>query len=439
MPPIRRKTSASPRREIEPAALSAPEESAEAASSPFPVVGVGASAGGLEAFTQMLGALPADTGMAFVLVQHLAPKHASLLTEILARATTMPVAEAQDEMRVEPNHVYVIPPDRDIVISRGLLQLRPREKARGLHRPIDLFLRSLAEDQRDRAIGVILSGTATDGTLGLEEIKAEGGITFAQDDTAQQSSMPRSAIAAGCVDFVLPPAGIARELGRIARHPHVARAAPPRPVALASEPDLGKVLELAAQGHRRRLHPLQDGHPPPPHHPPHGPPQSGGAAGLRALPAQEPRGGGGPLPGHPHPRDQLLPRPGDVRGAQGHGASPGCSRTAPAHEPVRVWALGCSTGEEAYSLAIAFAEFAEARGSRLPIQIFATDLNARGHREGPRGRLLEEHRARRLAGAAAALLRRGGRQLPHQQDDPRHVRLRPPQRADRPALLPAST
>jgi len=151
----------------------------EAASSPFPVVGVGASAGGLEAFTQMLGALPADTGMAFVLVQHLAPRHASLLTEILARATTMPVTEAQDETRVEPNRVYVIPPDRDIVISQGVLRLRPRERARGQHRPIDLFLRSLAEDQRDRAIGVILSGTASDGTLGLEEIKAEGGITFA--------------------------------------------------------------------------------------------------------------------------------------------------------------------------------------------------------------------------------------------------------------------
>src|SRR5947199_2790885 len=209
MPPTRRKTRPSPRRETGPAAPSAAEESGvEAASSPFPVVGVGASAGGLEAFTQMLGALPADTGMAFVLVQHLAPRHASLLTEILARATTMPVTEAQDETRVEPNRVYVIPPDRDIVISQGVLRLRPRERARGQHRPIDLFLRSLAEDQRDRAIGVILSGTASDGTLGLEEIKAEGGITFAQDDTAQQSSMPRSAVASGCVDFVLPPAGI---------------------------------------------------------------------------------------------------------------------------------------------------------------------------------------------------------------------------------------
>src|SRR4029077_10751496 len=118
-------------------------------------------------------------------------------------------------------HVYVIPPDRNMVISRGVLQLLPREKARGQHRPIDFFLRSLAEDQRDSAIGLILSGTATDGTLGLEEIKAEGGITFAQDDTAQQNSMPRSAAASGCVDFVLPPDAIAQEIARIGKHPYV--------------------------------------------------------------------------------------------------------------------------------------------------------------------------------------------------------------------------
>src|ERR1044071_4530872 len=228
-----------------PAAAAAPAEpaGASAAIPPFPIVGIGASAGGLEAFSQMLSALPVDTGMAFVLVQHLAPKHASLLADILSRTTAMPVAEVHDEPRVMPDHVYVIPPDRNMIISRGVLQLLPREAARGQHRPIDLFLRSLAEDQGDRAIGVVLSGTATDGTAGLEEIKAEGGITFAQDDTAQQGSMPRSAIASGCVDFVLPPAGIAAEIGRIARHPHVARTAPARRQAAAGEPDLANILE----------------------------------------------------------------------------------------------------------------------------------------------------------------------------------------------------
>lgn len=187
-------------------ASSAPEEAGGRQEAPsFPIVGVGASAGGLEAFTQMLHALPVDTGMAFVLVQHLAPTHASMLTEILSRATSMPVTEVKDRMPVQPNHVYVIPPGTNMVISQGVLQLSPRTEIRGQHRPIDPFFRSLAEDQGHKAIGVILSGTAADGTLGLEAIKAEGGITFAQDDTAQHDSMPRRAVAAGCVDFVLPP------------------------------------------------------------------------------------------------------------------------------------------------------------------------------------------------------------------------------------------
>ena len=181
----------------------------------FPVVGAGASAGGLEALTQFLRALPPDTGMAFVIVQHLAPTHASSLAEILSRATSMPVREVRDESPVEPNHVYVIPPGCDMVIVRGVLQLLPQER-RARHRGIDQFFRSLAEDCGHLAIGVVLSGSASDGTLGLEAIKAEGGITFAQDDSAQQDSMPRSAIASGCVDFVLPPEEIAREIGRFA-------------------------------------------------------------------------------------------------------------------------------------------------------------------------------------------------------------------------------
>jgi len=135
---------------------------------PFPIVGIGASAGGLEPFGQILRALPADTGMAFVLLQHLDPTHASMLTEILSRATVMPVAEVTDQMMVQPNHVYVIPPGVTMGIDRGTLRLTPRREAKGQHRPIDYFLRSLAEDQGHRGIGVILSGSATDGTLGLE-------------------------------------------------------------------------------------------------------------------------------------------------------------------------------------------------------------------------------------------------------------------------------
>src|SRR5215831_17209321 len=152
----------------------------------FPVVGIGASAGGLDPLKEMLRALPANTGMAFVLIQHLDPTHASMLTEILSRTTTMPVDEVRDQMAVHANHVYVIPPGTDMVIEQGVLRLSPRSETRGQHRAVDHFLRSLAEDQGYKAIGVILSGSATDGTLGLEAIKAGGGITFAQDDTAQQ-------------------------------------------------------------------------------------------------------------------------------------------------------------------------------------------------------------------------------------------------------------
>src|SRR5262245_34970591 len=193
-----------------------------ASTPPFPIVGIGASAGGIEAFTQMLHALPPDTGMAFVLIQHLDPSHASMLTDIFARATKLPVTEVRRRTRVEPDHIYVIPPASDLSLTDGHLDLSQRKEARGQHRPIDSFLRSLAEERGHKAIGVILSGSATDGTLGLAEIKAAGGITIAQDSTAQHDSMPRSAAAAGCVDFVLPPQEIAAELARIAKHPYVA-------------------------------------------------------------------------------------------------------------------------------------------------------------------------------------------------------------------------
>src|SRR5436309_16104807 len=153
----------------------------------------------------------------------------------------MTVMEGRDQSRVIPKHVFVIPPDRNMIISGGTLQLRPRESS-GLHRSIDYFFRSLADDQGHKAIGVVLSGTATDGTLGLEEIEAAGGITFAQNETAQHDSMPRSAIAAGCVDFVLPPDEIAREIARIAGHPYVAAVADTED--RAGDLNRKKILEL---------------------------------------------------------------------------------------------------------------------------------------------------------------------------------------------------
>jgi len=188
----------------------------------FPIAGIGASAGGLEAFSALLAALPAHPGVAFVFVQHLDPKHQSLLPEILSRPTRMPVMEAQEGMRVHPDHVYIIPPNANLAIARGTLRVTPRTTTRGQHMPVDVFLRSLAEDQKNKAIGVILSGTASDGALGLKAIKAEGGIAFAQNEqSAKYGGMPRSAVEAGVVDFVLPPDGIARELERFGHHPYL--------------------------------------------------------------------------------------------------------------------------------------------------------------------------------------------------------------------------
>ena len=162
--------------ELEP---SIPEQAAESERLPM-IVGVGASAGGLEAFTELLSHLPHDTGMAFVLIQHLDPGHESHLTELLSKASKMPVSEVKDEIRAEANHVYVIPPRCNLGISDGVLQT-PARPASGRNMPIDAFLRALAADRGSRALGVVLSGTASDGTLGLQAIKAAGGITFAQE------------------------------------------------------------------------------------------------------------------------------------------------------------------------------------------------------------------------------------------------------------------
>jgi two-component system, chemotaxis family, CheB/CheR fusion protein len=187
----------------------------------FLIAGVGASAGGVEAFTELLTNLPSDTGMAFVLIQHLDPKHESLLSALLAKKSTMPVVEVTKGMHLEPNHVYVIPPNATMTVSNHSLQLAKRIEAGGTPMSVDLFMRSLAEQHGNRAIGIILSGLGSDGTLGMAEIQARGGVTFAQDGgSAKYDSMPRSAVDAGCADYVLPPRNIARELVRIARHPY---------------------------------------------------------------------------------------------------------------------------------------------------------------------------------------------------------------------------
>ena len=157
--------------------------------------------------------------MAFVVVQHLSPTHDGILPELLAKTTKMPVFEVENGMAVEPNHVYVIPPNANMAITDGVLNLLPRQVTHGQTRSIDFFFQSLAEARGHESVGIILSGTASDGTLGLEAIKAEGGITFAQDETAKYHDMPLNASDAGVVDFVMPPQKIARELATLIKHP----------------------------------------------------------------------------------------------------------------------------------------------------------------------------------------------------------------------------
>ena len=216
------------------------------------MVAVGASAGGLAAFTALLKALPATSGMAFVLIQHLEPNHESALTTLLSKATKMQVVEVTDGIAVEPNHVYVIPPNRNMTISDGNLRLEPRAADAALQRPIDGFSIALAEEQGGRAIGVVLSGTGSDGTYGLKAIKAAGGVTFAQDPkTAQWTAMPMSAITAGSADFVLSPKRIAAELARIGRHPYLSEA---RDVPEGSDLDKISLMLRAAIGVDFRLY-----------------------------------------------------------------------------------------------------------------------------------------------------------------------------------------
>lgn len=386
-----------------------PDKPSQTSTRPFLIVGVGASAGGLEAFTQLLKHLPPDTGLGFVLVQHLDPQHDSALSQLLARATSMPVREVTNNLRVERDHIYVIPPNTNLAMSQGVLKLQPRVRTGGAVRSIDFFFESLAQDQHERAIGVILSGTATDGTLGLEAIKAEGGITFVQDNSAKYDSMPRSAIAAGCVDWILSPEKIAKELAQIAKHPYLAGD------ALPAE------LEREAHRHKSTEGPLAPGG--------DGTPRSGWAQAWPETEATPNKAGGNDfrkvlvllrshcgvdfslyksttiqrrvtrrivlnkqkslegyarfLRGNAKELDALY---SDVLiSVTSFFRNPEAfevlkRKVFPGHlqrgdEPFRVWVLGCSTGQEAYSIAMAFMESTENSSRARKLQVFATDLN----------------------------------------------------------------
>jgi two-component system CheB/CheR fusion protein len=200
-----RKKPAPEHQQKKPANTASPKTPSSKASVSFPIVGIGASAGGLEALEQFLGHVPARSGMAFVVVQHLDPTHKGIMAELLQRITEMKVVQVKDRTTVRPDCVYVIPPNKDMSILRGVLHLLEPAAPRGLRLPIDFFLRSLAQDQQERSIGVILSGMGSDGTLGLRAIKEKAGVVLVQEPTnAKFDAMPRSAIDAGLADIVAP-------------------------------------------------------------------------------------------------------------------------------------------------------------------------------------------------------------------------------------------
>jgi two-component system, chemotaxis family, CheB/CheR fusion protein len=195
----------------------------------FPIVGIGASAGGLEALEQFLSRVEPGSGMAFVVVQHLDPNHKGMLVELLQRMTLLPVVQVADRMPVEPDHVYVIPPNRDMSLLHGELHLLPPTSPRGLHLPIDVFFRSLAADHQELSIGVILSGMGSDGTLGLRAIKERAGAAFVQAPaSAKFDSMPQNAIDAGLADVVAPAEELPARIRAYREHaPYIARPGAP--------------------------------------------------------------------------------------------------------------------------------------------------------------------------------------------------------------------
>ncbi|MEQ8170306.1 MAG: chemotaxis protein CheB, partial [Candidatus Eremiobacterota bacterium] len=354
------------------------EEDKKTSKSPLYIVGIGASAGGLEAFSELLKHLPANTGMAFILVQHLDPNHESMLTELLQQETTMKVYEVKNKMKLMPDNVYVIPPSCEMTVSKGLLYICPRKKTSGKYMPVDTFFTSLASDQKTKAIGVILSGTATDGTIGMRKIKSEGGLTFAQDEkTAKFDGMPGSAIAAGVVDFILSPENIAKEIARINSYPYIAEEDKIKTHKFIhdDEKDLTEILKLLKRYKevdftyykpttikrrlaRRmilcRIKYINDY-----------------IRYLRETPSELDF----------LYQDFLINVTGFFREPETFETLRKkifpeiLSAERDSDMPVRIWIPGCSTGEEAYSVAIYMLEYLQEINSGISVSIFATDIN----------------------------------------------------------------
>jgi two-component system CheB/CheR fusion protein len=360
-----------PESEVLPVPETGPDDGAQPAL-PFCLVGIGASVGGMEAFEELLSGLPNKPGIAILFVQHLEPHHKSHLAEILGRSTSMTVVEAADGMTVEADHVYVIAPNTVMSFAEGRLRLAARP-IRGTSMPIDHLFRSLASALKSRAIGVILSGGGTDGTLGFQSIKAEGGITFAQDEkTAKQDSMPRSAMADGCVDYVLSPKEIARQMVRLVNHSYAQEGGDGGPADGGDT--IGRIIEVMRSATnvdfthyklttiRRRIQRRM---------------------ALRNVDNYDEyyqllRCDTSEL--NNLYEDLLIRVTQFFRDPAAFEALkekvfPGLVIGRLPDRPLRIWVAGCSTGEEVYSLAIALLEFLTTQEKTLPIKILATDLN----------------------------------------------------------------
>ena len=356
------------------AARLSPVPRASVVSKPFPIVGLGASAGGLEALEKFLAHVPPDCGIAFVVVTHLHPGHVSLLPELLGKCTRMRVVAATDGVAVEPNTVYMSLPEGYLAILHGTLHIMQPDEAGLLRLPIDYFFRSLAEDQKEKAIGIVLSGTGTDGTLGLKAIKGATGMTMAQEpDSAKYSGMPASAIGTGLMDYILPVERLPQQLVAYTQGAYRA----------ASEYELGEeglaepmqkiiLLLRARTGHdfsvykantiRRRIERRINVH------------QLQGPEQYLHL-----------LSENPHElellfKELLIGVTNFFRDAEAFNAlaKTVVARLLAAHPedvPVRVWVAGCSTGEEAYSLAMLLQEGMDKVKQHFPVQIFGTDLD----------------------------------------------------------------
>ncbi|MBI4296057.1 MAG: PAS domain S-box protein [Chloroflexi bacterium] len=341
---------------------------------PFRIVGIGASAGGLEALEQFFTHVPSDSGMAFVIVQHLDPTRHSSMPEILSRLTKMTVHTATDAMKIEPNSVYLIPPDKNMGIQDDALYLHEVGQPRGLRLPVDFFLRSLAKEKGPDAICIILSGTGTDGTLGLRAVKAEAGTVFVQDPkTARYDGMPRSAIDTGLADFVLPPEKIPEKLVDFVRH-YVANGTKISAVTEEIQEPTQQIFAIlrSRTGHdfsrykqstiQRRLqrrmsvHSLHE--------------VSEYARLLRDSEAEV----------KALLKDVLISVTSFFRDPEAFDVLKGklCELVKGADQgsDLRVWVAGCATGEEAYSIAIIIAECMDEMEKHLPLQMYATDIDA---------------------------------------------------------------